>query len=113
MVGKPLHRSGVPDVDVLRTVGGIESDAEGVVQAAGEGGDLGGLAIGTDAAQDDDLAGPGVGEEKVAIGRGHDQARHREGATTAGHVLDVVGALHGSRVAARVERHLEAGRRDR
>src|ERR1035438_9337767 len=97
VVGKALHRSGVSNVNVLRIVGGIESDAEGVVQAAGEGGNLGGLAIATDAAQDDDLAGAGVGEEEVAVGRGHDQARLGESATTADHVLYVVGALHGGR----------------
>ena len=54
VVREALHGGGVADVDVPGIVGGIEGDAEGMVEAAGEGLDLGGLAVGTDAAQDDD-----------------------------------------------------------
>ena len=87
VVRETLHGGGVADIDVLRIVSGIEGDAEGVVEAGGEGGDLGCLAIGADATEDDDFAGAGVGEEEIAIGRGHDEARLGEGSTAAAHVL--------------------------
>ena len=62
--------------------------------------------------QDDDLAGTGVGEEEIAIRGKADQAWLSKGATAAGHVLHIVGALHGGSVAAGVKCHLEAGRGD-
>ena len=83
-----------------------------MIEAGGELLDLGGFAVGADAAKDEDGAGAGVGEEEIAIGRGADEARHGEGSAAESHVLLVVGALHGSGVAAGVERDLEAGRRD-
>jgi hypothetical protein len=112
VVGEALHVGGVGDIDELGIDGGVEGDAEGVVEAGGESGDLGGLAVGLDAAQDDDLAGAGVGEEEIAVGSGADEAGLGEGALAAGHVLDVVCALHGRGVAAGVERDLEARGRD-
>ena len=75
--------------------------------------DLRGLAIGADAAKNEDDAGAGVGQEEIAIGRGHDEARHGECAAAWGHHFLVVGALHGRGVAARIERDLESGGRER
>ncbi len=64
---------GVADVDVLGVgAGGVEGDAEGVVEAGGEFFDGGGAAVGGDAAEDDDGAGAGVGEEEIAVGGGAD-----------------------------------------
>ena len=81
LVGEALDGGGVADVDVLGVgAGGVEGDAEGVVEAGGEFLDGGGLAVGADAAEDEDGAGAGVGEEEVAVGRGADEARLGEGA---------------------------------
>ena len=55
--------------------GGIEGDAEGLVEAGGEDGDLLRFAVGVDAAEDLDLAGLAFGEEEVAVGREADEAR--------------------------------------
>ncbi len=70
VIREALDGGGVADVDVLGVGGRIEGDAEGMVEAGGEGLDLRGFAIGADAAKDDDRAGAGVGEEEIAVGRG-------------------------------------------
>ena len=113
VVRDALYGGGVADVDVLRVVGRIKGDAEGVVEAGGELFDLSGFAVGSDAAKNKEDAGAGVGEKEIAVGRGPDEARHGKCAAAARHVLLVVGALHGGGVAAGIERDLEAGRRDR
>jgi len=83
-----------------------------MVEAGCEFFDLSGLTVGADAAQDEDCARAGVGEEEIAVGRGADEARLGEGATREPHVSPGIGALQGSGVAAGVERDLEAWRSD-
>ena len=113
VIREALHAGGVANVDVLGVrAGGIEGDAEGVVEAGGEGLDGCGGAVGFDAAQDDELAGAGVGEEEVAVGRGADEARLGKGPGADAHVLRGIGALERGVVAAGVERDLEARGRD-
>ncbi len=95
-VGEALDGGGVADVDVLRVgAGGVEGDAEGVVEAGGEFFDGGGFAVGGDAAEDEDGAGAGVGEEEIAVGGGGDEAGLGEGAVGELHVLAGGGALEG------------------
>ena len=87
-VGEALDGGGVADVDVLGVgAGGVEGDAEGVVEAGGEFFDGGGAAVGGDAAEDEDGAGAGVGQEEIAVGGGGDKARLGEGAVGELHVL--------------------------
>jgi hypothetical protein len=102
VVREALDGGGVADVDVPWIVRGVEGDAERMVEAGGELFNLGGLAVGAHAAQDEEDAGAGVGEEQVAVGRDADEARHGEGACGSRHVLDVVGSLHGRVVASGV-----------
>ncbi len=108
-VGEALDGGGVADVDVLRVgAGGIEGDAEGVVEASGEFLDGGGAAVGSDAAEDEDGAGAGVGQEEVAVGGSGDEARLGERAAAEFHVLGGVFALEGRGVTAGVEGDAEA-----
>jgi len=93
LIPKADDAGGVGDVDPLRIcTEGVESDAEWVIEAAGEGFSAGGVAVGRLAAQDDDFAGGAVGDEEVAVGRGADQTRLLESLS--------------------VDLHLEARRRD-
>ncbi len=109
-VGEALDGGRVADVDVLRVgAGGVEGDAEGVVEAGGEFFDGGRPAAGGDAAEDEDGAGTGVGDEKIAVGSGGDVARLGEGAVGELHVLGGVGALQRLGVAAGVEGDTKAG----
>ena len=112
VVGEALDGGGVANIDVLRVIGGLERDAEGVVEAGGELFDMGGLAVGANATQDEEDTGAGVGQEEISVGRGADEARHGEGARGAGHVFRSVSTLERSVVTTRVEGHLEAGRSD-
>ena len=103
---------GVGDVDVPGVVGGVEGDAEGVIEAGGELFDVSGFAVGVGAAEDEDGASLRVGEEEVAVGGEADEARHDEGAL--GRFVGLLGvlfALHGRRVATGVEGDLVAGGR--
>ena len=69
-------------------------------------------AVGGDAAEDEDGAGAGVGQEEIAVGSGGDEARLGEGAAGELHVLARGGALEGRGVTAGVEGDAEAGGRD-
>jgi hypothetical protein len=82
----------------------------GMVEAGGVGADGDGLALGGDAAKDEDGAGLRVGDEEIAVGSGVNDAWHDEGAEDGrvGGFADLV-ALHRDRVAAGVELNLEAG----
>ncbi len=67
---------GVRDVDPVRLrAQRIERDAEGVVEAAGEGAGDDGVAVRRASAQHHDLSRGAVGDEEVAIGRGADEPR--------------------------------------
>ncbi len=113
VVRESLDGCGIANIDIPGVFGGIKGNAEGVVEAGGELFDLGSLSIGAHAAKDENGSGAGVGEEEIAIGRGTDEARHGEDAAAEGHDLLVVGALHGSGVAAGVKGNLEASGRER
>ena len=78
LVGEALDGGGVADVDVLRIVGGIEGDAEGMVESGGEGlRSVSALPSAPTPRRTIRSAGAGVGEEEIAVGRGADQAGHR------------------------------------
>ena len=112
MIRESLNGRGVANIDVLWVVGGIKGDAEWMVQAGRELFDLRGLSVGAYAAKDEDRSGSGIGKKKIAIGSGADEARHGESAAAEGHEFLVVRSLHGSGVAACIERDFEAGRSD-
>ncbi len=79
LVGKADDGVGVADVDPLGIrSAGIEGDAEGKVEAVGEGRDRLRLAIRADAAQNPDLVAVRVRQEDVAVGRGAHQTRLAE-----------------------------------
>ncbi len=74
-VGEAHDAVGVADIDPLRVgAEGIEGDAEGLVEIAGEDGGLFGIAVGVDAAKDFDFARSAFGEEEVAVGGEADEA---------------------------------------
>ena len=78
LVGEALDGGGVADVDVLagcrRDRRRCRRDGRGRWRSVSI---CVGFAVGADAAQDEDRAGAGVGEEEIAVGRGADEARHR------------------------------------
>ena len=66
---------GVADVDPGGIgSGGVEGDAEGLVEIGGKDRDLLRLAVGAYAAKDFDFAGLALGQEEVAVGGGADEA---------------------------------------
>ncbi len=76
LVGEAHDAVGVADVNPLRIGSeGIKRDAEGLMQAGGEDGDLLRLAVRADAAKDLDLAGFALGQKQVAVGRDANEAR--------------------------------------
>ena len=84
-----------------------------MIEAGGELLDLCGLAVGADAAKNEDSSGAGIGEEEIAVGCGADEARHGERAAAESHHLLVVRSLHRSSVSAGIEGDFEASGRDR
>src|SRR5580658_3723971 len=103
-----LDGSGIAHVDILGVLGGIERNAERVIEAGSELFNLRGFAVGAYAAKDEDGAGAGVSEKEIAVGSHPEQAGHRKCAPAQLHVLLVVSTLHGSGIASGVKRHLEA-----
>jgi hypothetical protein len=75
--------------------------------------DLLGFTVRTNTAKDKYGSSTRVGEEKIAIRCGTDEARHCERAAAESHHLLVVGTLHRSSVAPGVKGHFEAGGRER
>ena len=76
LIHKADNAGGIGDVYPLRIcTEGVESDAEWVIEAVGEGFSAGGMAVGRLSAQYYDLACGAVGDKKVAVGRGADQTR--------------------------------------
>src|SRR5258708_33798487 len=69
VIGDSLNGSGIANVDILGVLSGIERNAEGVIEAGSELFNLRGFAVGAYAAKDEDGAGAGVSEKKVAVGR--------------------------------------------
>ena len=76
LVGEAHHRVRVADIDPLWIrAWGIEIDAEGLVQAAGEHRHLFGLAIAGHSSEYPDVAGFRLGHENIAIGSGANDPR--------------------------------------
>jgi hypothetical protein len=95
MIRNALYSCGVANVDVLRIVRRVKGDTTGMVKAGCEFLDLRGFAIGANAAKEEDRSGAGVREEKIAVGRRADEARHAECSPAESHRLLVVCPLHG------------------
>jgi hypothetical protein len=72
-----------------------------------------GFAVGADPAKDKDGSSAGIGKEKIAIGCGPDEPRHRECAAAESHHFLVVRSLHGSGISAGIKSDLETSGRDR
>ena len=96
MIWNTLHSRGVANVDILRIVRWIERNTEWMIEAGGEFLDLRGFAVRANATKDEDGSSAGIGEEKIAIGRGADEARHGECSPAQFHHFLVVRTLHGS-----------------
>jgi hypothetical protein len=101
-VRKSHHAVGIGDIDPCRLVGGIKSDAVGLVQAAGEDALLGGPGAARRQPVDAQLIGAGIGDEQVAVGR------HAHGARVADAGGDQLGREARRQMKLHVARHLRA-----